>query len=88
MSSTIDGKEFTCPKCGGHDLHEEIKGYCKLTLRNRGVESDCGAPWFNKQIENKVLAFEFYGDEEVRCICADCGRELDDPKEEEEEENE
>jgi hypothetical protein len=46
--STINGKDFTCPKCGGHDIHEEIKGYCKLTLRNRGVESDGSPPWFNK----------------------------------------
>ena len=79
MSSTIDGKGFTCPGCGGHDIHEVSKGWCRVTSHVKSLDSD-------HDEECDLLECEFDGNEETRHACADCGRELDDREDDGEEE--
>ena len=42
--STINGKDFTCPKCGGHEIHEIVVGWCRSVSEVKSL-SGCDGSW-------------------------------------------
>ena len=78
MICTINGKEFTCPECGGHEIHEIIAGWCKMV--NEAVSlwgyDDCWEDW-NR---GETLEWCYDGHEENTYVCGSCGREVDCPE--------
>jgi DNA-directed RNA polymerase subunit RPC12/RpoP len=77
MSSTINGKEFTCPMCGGHEIHEIITGCCRSVFEAKSLSGYDGS--WDDWNRGEVLDVWYDGHEENTYVCADCGREVDCP---------